>query len=231
VSEVIPQLLSAALVGAVSPIATMATIAVLSGQRSPLTNGTCLLVGWTIVLVGLASAMLALLDKAGGALSESTKAALNVIVGILLLSFGMRSLVGARHPLAHVVEERPEHRQKPPKWMAALDTLSPLKALGVGAVLLLVSPADLAVYLSAMQGLSSTEFSGGQRILVVALLIVAVDLCIVVPLAIYVAMPHRAKQLLTGLRTWLTDNQRQVTAWVLIVFGVLLLVSGAVNLA
>jgi hypothetical protein len=231
VNEVIPQMVSAALVGAVSPVATMAAIVVLSGRRRPLVNGVCLLIGWTVVLVVLSGLMLALLHGSGSALSDATKAVLNVIVGILLLSFGLRAVIGARHPLAHVVEERTEHRQKPPKWMATLDTLTPPKAFGVGAVLLLVSPADLAVYLSALQGLADTSISSADRVILLILLICAINTCILVPLAIYVAMPRRADRILGDLRTWLTANQRKVTAWVLLVFGLLLTVSGAADLA
>lgn len=229
--ELVPQLVSAALVGAVSPIATMATIAVLAGHRRPLLDAICLLIGWTVVLVVLGTLILALLHGSGAALSDATKAVLNVFVGIFLLSFGLRAVIGARHPMAHVVEDRPEHRQRPPGWMAKLDALTPLSAFGVGAVLLLVSPADLAVYLSALQGLSDTGISSGERVLFLALLIVAIDLCILVPLAVYVAMPRRAGHVLGALREWLAANQRKVTAWVLLVFGAVLIVSGTAHLA
>lgn len=230
-SELVPQLVSAAMVGAVSPIATMATIAVLGGRRRPLVNALCLLAGWTVILVGLGALITALLRGSGAALGDETKAVLNVFVGILLLSFGLRAVIGARHPMAHIVEDRSENRQRPPGWMAKLDALTPIPAFGVGAVLLLVSPADLAVYLSAVQGLSDTSISTSERLLYLGLLIAAIDLCILVPLAIYVAMPRRATRILGGLRTWLAANQRKVTAWVLMVFGILLLVSGTVHLA
>lgn len=225
-NQAIPQLITAALVGAMSPIATMATIAVLSTGRRPLADALCLLLGWTIVLVVLAGAIRALLPDDGSAVSDQTKAVLNVFVGILLLSFGLRQVIGARHPLAHIVEGREELRQRPPGWMRAFDRLTPLKAIAIGAVLLLVSPADLAVYLSALQGVAGDEFSTGTRVLLVVLLIVAIDLCILIPLGIYVAMPHRAQGILTRLRGWLIDNSRKATAWVLLIFGLFSLGSG-----
>lgn len=230
-NQVVPQLVSAALVGAFSPIATMATIAVLTGHRRPLLNALCLLLGWTFVLMALAGLMLALLGDAGSALSDQTKAVLNVIIGILLLSFGLRNVIGARHPMAHIVEDRAEHRQKPPGWMATLDVLTPPKAFGVGAVLLLVSPADLAVYLSALQGLSGNQFATVGRLLTLVGLIAAIDLCILMPLVIYIAVPRRAAHLLGAMRQWLTTHQRRATAWVLLVLGVLLSFSGAIHLA
>jgi hypothetical protein len=230
-NQAIPQLISAAVVGALSPIATMAAIAVLSSGRRPLLDALCLLLGWTIVLVVLAGGIRALLPDHGSAVSDATKAVLNVFVGILLLSFGLRNVIGARHPLAHVVEGREELRQKPPGWMAALDSLSPLKAVGIGAVLLLVSPADLAVYLSALQGVSGGELDAGERLLLVVLLVAAIDLCILIPVGIYVAMPRRAEGILKALRLWLIDHNRKATAWTLLVFGLFLLISGITALA
>jgi hypothetical protein len=98
------------------------------------------------------------------------------------------SLIGGRHPLAPMVEGSPEHVQWPPGWMRVLDRLTPVKAFAVGAVLLQVSPADLLVYLSAIQGISGADLSNGQRNLINVALIAAVDICIIGPLGIFVAM-------------------------------------------
>ena len=229
-NQALPQLISAAVVGAVSPIATLATIAILSGRRSPLANTVFLLFGWTTVLVVQAVVMRLALGDTGPAVSDQTKAVLNLIVGQLLLTFGLRNLIGARHPMAHIVEGTPEHAQRPPGWMHTLDALTPLKAYGIGAVLLLVSPADVAVYLSAIQGISGLDISTTGRIAVNIALILAIDVCILTPLAIYVASPHRSRRLLTDTRNWLIDNQRRLNATVLLVFGALLTLSGAIHL-
>jgi hypothetical protein len=227
VDQFVAQFVSAAVVGAVSPIATMATIAVLSGRHRPLLHAVCVLVGWTIVLVVLAALMRALLGGDGQALSDDTKAVLNVVIGVLLLSFGLRNVLGARHPLHDVLVKEREAAHVP-GWMQALDRLTPLKALGIGGLLLLISPADLAVYLSALQGLQ--DVSSGKLVLNV-LLIAAIDLCILIPVGVYVLMPHRAAHILEVARVWLLRRQRQLAAWTMLVFGALLLLSGALDLA
>jgi hypothetical protein len=103
VSQLVVQLVTAAIVGALSPVATMATIALLAGEHRPLGNAFAMLCGWTLLLIVLAGFILLLFGGSGPALSNSTKAAFNVVIGLLLLSFGSRNLIGARHPLAHVV--------------------------------------------------------------------------------------------------------------------------------
>lgn len=226
-SQLATQLVTAAVVGAVSPLATLGTIAVLTGHRRPLANALCLLAGWTVVLIALAASLRWLLSGADDSvLDDDARAMLNLIVGVLLLSFGLRSMIGARHPLAHVVEGAPPQEEKPPSWLRTLEALTPVRAIGIGALLLLVSPADLLVYLSAIQGISGADLSNGERLLINAALIAAIDICILVPVGIYIAMPRRAASVLASLRTWLIANQHNVVAGVLLFFAVVQISSG-----
>ncbi|MDA0183436.1 GAP family protein [Solirubrobacter phytolaccae] len=214
------QFISAAVIGALSPAAVLATIAVLAADRHALRNAVCLLLGWTFVLVALAAFMRLVLGAGGGGLADSTKAILNLILGQVLISFGLRRIVGHRVG-AQVVAHTPG-------WMQALDDLTALKALGMGALLLLISPADLAVYLSALQGIQGADLS--DPILANLALVVAIDLCILMPLSIYVLMPRRASHILGAGRTWLIAHMHAVAAGSMLVFGALLTLSGALHL-
>ena len=227
-SQFIPQFVTAAVVGALSPVAIMATIAVLAAEHHRLPNALGLLLGWTLVLIAIAAVLLVLFKGAGSGLSDSTRAVLNLIVGILLLSFGLRNLLGARHPLAAAAEGEPERHTEPPTWMRSLDSLSFVKAVGVGGILLCVSPADLAVYMSALNGIAAK--GAGVRLILTAALLVAIDLCILIPIAIYVAIPDRATEVLETGRRWLIDHQLKLMAWVCTAFGILLVVSAVIHL-
>lgn len=214
------QFITAAVIGALSPAAILATIAVLAAEHHPLRNATLLLIGWTLVLVVLAWFMRAVLGAGGGGLADSTKAILNLILGQVLISFGLRQVVGHR-----VAAKAAPHT---PGWMQALDDMRPLKALGMGALLLLISPANIAVYLSALQGIEGENLR--DPILANVALVGAIDLCILIPLAIYVAMPRRAGRVLETGRAWLVAHMAAVTAGSLLVFGALLTLSGALHL-
>lgn len=61
-------------------------------------------------------------------------------------------------------------------------------------------------------------------------LVGAIDLCILVPLVIYVLVPRRAAHVLGAGRTWLVAHLAAVTAGSLLGFGVPLTVSGALHL-
>jgi hypothetical protein len=82
--------------------------------------------------------------------------------------------------------------------------------------------------LSAAQGISNDATAA--RIVLIVLLIITIDLCILVPIAIYVAMPQRATKILERLRAWLIAHQRQVMAWLLTIFGVALTAAAIIHL-
>ncbi|MDA0171636.1 GAP family protein [Solirubrobacter taibaiensis] len=218
--QFVTQFVSAAVIGALSPAAVLATIAILAAQQHALRNAVLLLLGWTLVLVGLAVFMRAVLGAGGGGLADSTKAILNLVLGQVLISFGLRRIVGHR-----VAAQAIPHT---PGWMKALDDMSALKALGMGALLLLISPADVAVYLSALQGIEGADLS--DPVLANIALVGAIDLCILVPLAIYVVMPRRAGRVLEAGRVWLVAHLHIVAAGSMLVFGALLTLSGALHL-
>lgn len=184
--------------------------------------------GWSTLLVALSLLMEAVLGSSGPALSADSKAVVNLILGLVMVSFGLRRLIGARHPLQPALTGGEQHPSAP-KWMQAIDDLSFVKAFGFGFVLLAASPANIAVYLSSMQGLAGVGLGNG-RVALTIVLIFAIDLCILIPLAVYLAFPKRASTLLENGKQWLLRHQQALVSWVLSVFGLLLTISSVLQL-
>jgi hypothetical protein len=177
------QLVAAAVIGALSPVAALSTIMLLGSGR-PVANTVACLVGWTVVLLALAAGLLALLSGHQGASGKSAKAAVELVVGLMLLCVALRSLVGEHHPLADPTPETPH-------WMARLEHVRPGQALLIGMVLIAISPADLAAYFSALQALIG-ESDGAARVVIWVVLVLCIDSCILIPLGVYLAFPQRA---------------------------------------
>lgn len=219
----LPQLLAAAVVGALSPVAALSTIMLL-GSRRPVANTLACLAGWTIVLMALAGGLLALLSGHEGASGTSAKASVELVVGLMLLCVALRSLVGERHPLAEPTEQTPH-------WMTRLEHVGPAQALVIGMLLIAISPADLAAYFSALQALIGNDSDDATRVVIWVVLVLCIDSCILIPLGVYLAFPRRADALLATGKTWLIGHQRAVAGGSAGVFGVLLLGQGIVALA
>jgi hypothetical protein len=223
------QLISAAVVGALSPAAVLATITLL-GSRRPLADTLMCLLGWTVVLIALAALLYGVFDGHAGTSGKSAKAAVGLVVGLLLLGIALRDLVGGQHPLAPRGPDSPRPPQAAPSWMRRLEQISPGQAFLIGMVLIAVSPADLAVFLSAVQALVGSNVDLTEKIATFVALIVCIDSCIVIPLVIYVAMPRRASRTLNAGKVWLIAHQRAVTGWSAAVFGVVFIVNSITSI-
>jgi hypothetical protein len=224
------QLTSAAVVGALSPAAVLAAITLL-GSRQPLANTLMCLLGWTVVLMALAGLLYAVFDGHTGTSGKSAKATVGLIVGLLLLGVAVRDLVGGQHPLAPSAPDSTRPPQTVRAWMRRLEVINPGQSFLIGMVLIAVSPADLAVYLSAVQALTGSGLDRAGRLATFIALLVCIDLCIIIPLAMYVAMPRRAARMLSGGKVWLIAHQRAVTGWSAAVFGVILIVNSVTSIS
>src|ERR1700689_843333 len=127
------QLISAAVVGALSPAAVLATITLL-GSRRPLVDTLMCLLGWTVVLIALAALLYAVFDGHAGTSGKSAKAAVGLIVGLILLGVALRDLVGDQHPLAPRGPDSPRPPQAAPGWMRRLEEIGPGQAFLIGMV-------------------------------------------------------------------------------------------------
>jgi hypothetical protein len=222
----LPQLITAAVVGALSPIPALVTILLLSSPN-PVWKTLAVFIGWTLVLVAIAILLIALLDPHPKATDHTAKAMVGLVVGALLIAVGARTLIGASHPLAAAVTGQ-EPADEGPKWMKSLDTLKVWQSFFLG--MLLISPANVAVYFAAIQALIGQHLGTGDRVIVLTALLACMGLCILVPLLIYTFMPRRSAHLLDVGKRYLIHNQGKVSGWSAIVFGVFMLVNSTTTL-
>ena len=118
---------------AISPVPIIAVILMLFSSRAKV-NGPMFLIGWAVAL----SIVSGLAFLAGDAASQSTATDAvswsQVLVGALFVVLAVRTW-SKRAPAG----EQPE----PPKWMAGIDSFSPVKALTLALLLAGVNPKNL----------------------------------------------------------------------------------------
>ena len=118
--------------------------------------------------------------------------------------------------------DRPGEGVEPPapKWMAAIDGFTPVKAAGLSALLADVNPKNLLLVVSGGAAIA-TGAAGSTSAKVTATIVFAVvaSLGVAAPLVIYLAMGERAAGILQNLRTWLVHNNAAIMAVLLLVLG------------
>ncbi|WP_454042093.1 GAP family protein [Cellulosimicrobium sp. Marseille-Q8652] len=196
----------------ISPLPIVAVVLMLTSGKAR-ANAFAFLLGW-FVAVGAVALVVALLAGSGTPATAGPAdwvGWLKIVLGVLLLLVAVRQWRG-----------RPRGDVEPPapRWMAAIDSFTPVKALGLAVLLGAVNPKNLLLAVSGGVAIGSAA-GGDVAVSVTAAVVFAVvaSLGVATPVVIYVSMGERAAALLDGLKTWLIHNNAVVMALLLLVIG------------
>lgn len=143
---------------------------------------------------------------------------LKLLLGGLLLLFAVREWRG-----------RDEHAETP-KWMRAIDSFTPGKALGMAVLLSAVNPNNLLLTVGAAAAIAQTGIATGEQAVALAVFVVVGSLGVGAPLAISFALGERSRDLLDRLKTWMAANNAAIMAVLMLVIGAMLLGDGIAGL-
>ena len=142
ISEVLPFAIGIA----ISPIPIIAIILILFSNRATV-NGLAFLFGWMAGLAVVGTAVYLFADAANAATDSTSSDTISwgkILLGVFLLSLARRNF--AKRPTPGQPEELP-------KWMATVETITPVKAVGLAIVLAVVNPKNLILAVGACAGL------------------------------------------------------------------------------
>jgi threonine/homoserine/homoserine lactone efflux protein len=217
--DAIGQILPLGIGVAISPVPIIAVVLMLGTSRGRV-NGPAFIAGW---LVGLAAVGAIVLFVAGGAGADDEGGSPTWVAVLKLVLGAALVLLAAR-----------EWRHRPrggadaalPKWMQAIDSFSPARALAMGVALSAINPKNLLLTVAAATTIAQTGISTGSELAALAVFVVIATLGPGVPVAIYFAMGRRAAALLDDLKNWMGANNAAIMAVLLLVIGAKLIGDG-----
>ncbi|MFD0480851.1 GAP family protein [Nonomuraea thailandensis] len=142
---------------------------------------------------------------------------LKLILGILLVLVGIRQW---RHRPAGASQA------ELPKWMAAIDRFSPVKVLGLGIALSAANLKNAPLTLAAAASIGSSGLATGQQIASLAIFVIIGSLGILAPLAVFLFLGDRARNVLGGWKDRAAQHNIAVMAALFFVLGLKLLGDG-----
>lgn len=203
--ELLPLIVAAA----VLPVWIIMALFLLRGEGG-VRKATAFLVGATTVRLLQGALFGLVLDTGAGDADES-----NAIKATLLLVIGIIMLIAAYKKW----RKEEDADAPPPKWMAALSGLSALKALGMGALLMLVAVKQWVFTLSALAIIEAGYLGLGANILLFVLFTLGAQLLIAAPIIVTVVAPRQAVRLLDRMQGFLERYNRPITIGVSLIFG------------
>ena len=222
--QAIGQSLPFAVGVAISPVPIIGVVLMLSTPQARAT-GPMFLLGWVAGLAVLGAVVL--LISSGASASSSGQPAtwvsiLKLVLGALLLLLAVRQWRG--RPLG---DEQPQL----PKWMATIDRVGAVKALGMGALLADVNPKNLAITVGGAAAIAQTGVSAGDQAVAMAIFVVVASLGVGAPVALFFLLGDRAPKLLGEMKDWMAAHNAAIMAVLVLIIGVKLIGDGISGLS
>ena len=107
-----------------------------------------------------------------------------------------------------------------------LDSVTPLKAVGLAVVLSVVNPKNLVLTVAAAAAVAQAGATGGDAVIALAVFVLIASISIAAPVVVVLVAGDRAEHVLEGWRAWLEQNNATVMAVVLLVMGVVVFAKG-----
>lgn len=212
---VIGALLPLAVGVAVSPVPIIAAILMLLSTHA---RGTSVgfAIGWLLGIVVATVVFVLLAGVIGDSGDEPSTAAswIELVLGILLLALGVAQFRGRGG----------EHAT--PKWMQAIDQMTPVKGLAVGFALAAINPKNLMMCIAAGVSIGTASLAVGEIVGVIAIFTVIAGSTVLIPVVGYLVAADRLREPLARLKVWLQENNTTVMSVLILVIGVVLIGKG-----
>ncbi len=118
----------------------------------------------------------------------------------------------------------------PPRWLAKVDNLTPLKAFGIGFGMLLIGAKFWVFTLGALAVIGQAALGQPSSTIAFLLFILLAESLLLLPILLRVIIPKQSKTLLEQVSAWLTRYNRPIIIIVSLIFGLLFLYQGAIGL-
>lgn len=147
--------------------------------------------------------------------SSRISAILRIVLGVALMAFAVVKLM-RRSPTDDDV----------PKWMSSVEGRSPAGAAGLGFVLTVANPKELAFTVGAGLTIGGAGLPVAQTVMLAAVYSVTACLTVIVPVVAFLVARERMAGPFGRARNWLVANNGTIVAVMFLVIGSLLIGGG-----
>jgi threonine/homoserine/homoserine lactone efflux protein len=201
---------------AISPLPIVAVVLMLVTERARV-NGPAFVLGWWLGIAIVGGIVLA--ASSGAEASDEGGPATWVSILDLVLGAGLLLMAVKQW------KSRPAEGVEPatPKWMNALDSFTPVKAGGAGALFSGLNPKNLLLVVAGASAIARAGISTGEEVIALLVFILIASLGVLTPVVIYFLLGEKSRDILDGLKNWMQRNNAVIMGVLLLILGVKLL--------
>jgi threonine/homoserine/homoserine lactone efflux protein len=208
VLEVVGLLLPYAAGIALSPIAVVGVVLVVSGPRRTVV-GPLFAAGWLVGLSGLTAAAVLVGELVGSGDSARWLSAVRLLVGVMLVVLGLSMLLGSRGK-----------GTDDPAWMSGLSDIGPGRAIGVGLGLAAANPKNVVFALASASVIGQVDQGGGAALREAVAFVLLASSSVLGVVLVALVGGERGRAALVRVRELMTAHHDVVLGLVLLLIGV-----------
>lgn len=208
----IGDMLPAAVGVAISPLPIIAVVLILATPGGRL-NGPAFLVGSILGMAAVGTAVLLIagvVEADGEGAPASWVSWLQLVLGVLVLMLATRQWRGRPHG---------DGEPATPKWMAALDSLTPARAAGAGVVASGLNPKNLLLVVAGATAIAQTGIPAREQAIALVAFTLFGSIGVATPVVLSLVLGERSATLLDRLETWMIANSAVIMTVLLLVIG------------
>jgi hypothetical protein len=194
------------------PIVTVILILLTATNATP---AGWFMVGWAVGIVAALGSLLAVAHTIG--LMRTGRSTLVAIIEIVV-GVGALLLAG----LVWRTRPAPDQPTRPPRWVALLGTLTPVRSAGLGFALAAFGPKNIALNIAAAVIVTGATLAAGGTAVALSLYVALAASTVIAPVVAFAVVGERARSPLDRLRGWLARHGFAVTAILLVGFAAVL---------
>ena len=217
-SDTVGDLLISAAAVALSPIPVIAVVVMLGTPRAR-SSGLGFAAGW---VVGLSAVSVIVVVVLGDSDDPDSGAAtgvdwLDVAIGLLFLVLAGRQW-----------RKRPRQGQpaETPRWMAEVDTMTPVRAVAFGLLLSGANPKNLALTLAASASIAEAGLDRADTVIAIVVFVALGSVTVAGSVLFYLASPRTAERPLSVVKQFMAENNATIMMVILVLLGAKLLGNG-----
>lgn len=216
--EAMGEVLPAALGVALSPFPIIAIVLVLSTPKAR-ANALGFALGWVVGVSVITAVLVFVTGPADDAGSDAATVVgwIKVVVGVALLALAAKKW-----------RTRPRDGEEPttPGWMASLDAIEPVRAIGLGAALGAANPKNLAFTFAAASSISELGLSGSDAAVAGAIYVALASITVLAPVGAHLVSGPRVEPALNSVKEFMLANNAVIMMVILLVLGAKVLGDG-----
>jgi Sap, sulfolipid-1-addressing protein len=202
------------------PYLAITLILVTRGDATALVSFVSGWVGGFLVVGGIVILMIDTISMESGITPDWVNGVM-IPLGILLLFLGWRQWQG-----------RPRNGAvpAPPRWMGMIDSLTPLRAAGLGFMSVAFNPKNIALVLSGAVTIATATLVPFAQLGALLVFTVVASLGVALPLLVSLLLGERATAPLLRFKAWMMHNNASIMAVALSLLGVMVFANGVTKL-